>query len=155
MAQLNKTCMACKTKYSYCPNCSRADALKPTWYSEFCSETCKELWLTLTRYNMNRITKSEAKSVISELDIKPIDNYVDCVKRDYNKVMAEDKKPKRNKRIEIKPVDEAMDIESEPIVVELEAKIKEIFEDKAVIETCLKGSKNKQIHEVVIEKENE
>lgn len=112
----NKKCLCCSTRYSYCPDCSRADALKPTWYSEFCGEDCKELWLTLTRYNMNRLTKSEAKSIISELNLKPIDSYVDCVKRDYAIVMAEEKKPKRGKRIEIKPIDEVMDVE--PAVVE-------------------------------------
>lgn len=129
MAQLNKTCLACKTKYSYCPSCSRADALKPSWHSEFCGETCKDLWLTLTRYNMGRLTKSEAKSIISALDLKPIDTYADCVKRDYSKVMASDPKPKRNKRIEIKPIDEVMIVE--PVAIEPES------------------------HEGVIEKENE
>jgi hypothetical protein len=73
-------------------------------------------------------SKHEAKAIISELDLKPIDTYVDCVKRDYNKVMVEEKKLKRNKRIEIKPVDDAMIIK--PVVIEQE-------------------------HEVVIEKENE
>lgn len=107
----NRKCLACGTKYSYCPDCSRSDALKPTWYSEFCGESCKDLWLTLTRYNMNRLTKPEAKSIISELDLKPIETYAQCVQRDYTKVMAEEKKAKRGKRIEIKPVDEAADIE--------------------------------------------
>ena len=111
MVKPNKTCMCCGTKYSYCPSCSRADALAPTWKSEFCSETCMSLWTTLTRYGMSRITKSEAKSVISELDLKPIDTYAACVQRDYAKVMKEDKKLKRNKRIEIKPIDYAMNIE--------------------------------------------
>lgn len=118
MAQLNRKCTACGTKYSFCPDCSRADALKPSWYSEFCGESCKDLWLTLTRYNMNRITKSEAKSIISELDIKPIDSYVDCVKRDYAKIIAEEKKSKKaHKKNE--PVVETAPIEpAQPDVVE-------------------------------------
>lgn len=122
MAHSNKTCLACKTKYSYCPSCSRLDSLKPTWYNEFCSEPCMTLWTTATKYNMNMLTKSEAKSIISSLDIKPIDVYVECVKRDYSKIMAEEKKPKRGKRIEIKPIDEVIDIEQEiveSVLVEL------------------------------------
>ena len=115
MARLNKTCYACQTKYSYCPSCSRSDATKPSWASEFCSEPCKDLWTTLTKYNMSMLSKSEAKSIISELDLKPIDTYVDCVKRDYNKVMVEEKKPKRNKRIEIKPIDEFVGLD--PVIV--------------------------------------
>ena len=115
MAVLNKKCSCCSTRYSYCPSCSRQDALKPTYFDQFCCETCKDLWLTLTRYNMNRLTKAEAKAIISELDLKPIDSYVQCVQRDYAKVMAEEKKPKRGKRIEIKPIDEVIDVESSVI----------------------------------------
>ena len=92
----NRKCIACGTKYSYCPDCSRADALKPAWYSDFCIESCKELWFTLTRYNMGRLTKSEAKSVILDLDLKPIESYSQFVQRDYAKVMAEEKKPLYN-----------------------------------------------------------
>ena len=115
MAHSNKTCYACKTKYSYCPSCSRVDALKPSWASEFCSENCMILWTTLTKFGMNSITKSEAKSIISDLDLKPIYEYAECVRRDYKKVMAKEPK-KRGKRIEIKPIDEAIEIE--PTVVE-------------------------------------
>ena len=106
MARLNRTCYACQSKYSYCPSCSRADATKPSWYSEFCSESCKDLWITLTKYNMAMLSKSDAKSIISELGLKSIDTYADCVKRDYAKVMAEDKKPKRGKRSELKLFDD-------------------------------------------------
>lgn len=116
MTQLNKKCLCCGTKYSYCPDCSRSDALKPTWYSEFCGESCKDLWLTLTRYNMNRLTKSEAKSIISDLDLKPIDIYAPCVQRDYNKVMAEVKKPRKAQK-KIEPVVETTPIETEQLDV--------------------------------------
>ena len=120
MAKSNRTCIACQEKYSYCPSCSRTDALKPVWFSEFCSESCKDLWITLTKYNMSILSKEKAMETISALDLKPIDTYVDCVKRDYNKVMAEKKKPKRNKRIEIKPIDNAMVVDESHVVVEKE-----------------------------------
>lgn len=131
MAHLNKKCSCDGVRYSYCPDCSRIDALKPSWYSEFCSETCMTLWTTLTKYNMSMLSKSEAKDIISALDLKPIDAYVACVQRDYNKVMAEEKKFKRGKRIEIKPIDEV-----EPAVIE-------------AVESIVEES-----HEVIIE-ENE
>lgn len=125
MAQSNRTCLCCSDKYSYCPDCSRADKLKPTWYSTFCSETCNDLWLTLTRYNMNRITKSEAKSIISSLELKPMDVYAQCVQRDYAKIMAEDKKTKRGKRAALNLFDEVLNVpvveESHEVVNEIEA----------------------------------
>jgi hypothetical protein len=110
MAHLNKKCTCCGTKFSYCPDCSRADALKPSWASEFCSETCKDLWLTATKFNMKLLTKSEAKSIILGLDLKPTDEYVECIRRDLKNIME---KSKRGKRIEIQPVDDAIDIPKE------------------------------------------
>lgn len=114
----NKQCLACRTSFSYCPDCSRVDRMKPTWASQFCSESCATLWTTLTKFGMSMITKPEAKEIISSLNLKPIDAYVDCVKRDYNKVFEPEKKFKRGKRIEIKPIDEFSDIEQPVEVVE-------------------------------------
>lgn len=101
MVKLNKTCIACKEKYTYCPSCSRADAIKPAWHSEFCSSVCKDLWITATKYNMNKLSKSEAKSIISSLDLKPIDAYVACIQRDYAVIMAEEKKSRKTKKLEV------------------------------------------------------
>lgn len=117
MAQLNKTCLCCSTRYSYCPSCSRADKLAPTWKSEFCSEPCMTLWTTLTKYNMNMFTKAEAKSIISDLDLKPIDAYVTCVKRDYNKVMEPEKKSRRAQK-KFEPIIEMVQEIEQPIVAE-------------------------------------
>ena len=128
----NKQCLSCSTSFSYCPDCSRVDRLKPSWASQFCSEPCAILWTTLTKFGMSMITKSEAKEIISSLDLKPIDIYVDCVKRDYNKVFEPEKKFKRGKRVEMKIIDEAMNIDSEIV--------------NSIVE---------ESHEVVIKKENE
>ena len=115
MAIKERKCLACQKSYSYCPDCSRTDKLAPSWKAQFCSEPCMTIWTTLTKFGMNMLTKSEAKEIISSLDLKPIDHYVACVQRDYAKVIEPEKKTKRGKRIEIKPVDEAMDLEPEII----------------------------------------
>ena len=107
----NKKCFCCSTRYSYCPDCSTADKLAPSWKATFCSEDCMTIWTTCTRYNMGRLTKPEAKSIISELSLKPISEYASCVQRDLAIILKEDPKPKRNKRIEIRPIDEAANIE--------------------------------------------
>lgn len=108
---LNKKCFCCSTRYSYCPNCSNADKLAPSWKATFCSEDCMTIWTTCTRYNMGRLTKSEAKSIISELSLKPISEYAPCVQRDLGVILKEDPKPRRSRRAEIKPVDEAANVE--------------------------------------------
>lgn len=118
----NRKCLSCGTKYSYCPDCSRADALKPSWYNDFCVESCKDLWLTASRYSMGRITKSDAKSVILELDLKPLESYSQFIQKEYSKIMAEEKKPKRGKRAETPIIDEVAEIKIEqPVVAELVA----------------------------------
>ena len=127
----NRKCISCGEQYYYCPTCSRSSALQPSWKSEFCSETCMTLWMTLTKYGMEHLTKDEAKEIVSNLNLKPITVYADCVQQDYAKVMADEKIPKRGKRAEMKIIDESMDVEPE------------VFES------------TEKSHEVVIKKENE
>jgi hypothetical protein len=103
------------------------------------------LWTTLTKYGMSMLTKSEAKSIISDLELKPMDVYAACVQRDYAKVMTEEKKHKRNKRIEIKPIDEAIDFAKD--IVE------ELVEIKAEQPTVAKAVEDITVHEVVIKEE--
>ena len=107
----NRKCFCCSTRYSYCPDCSTSDKLAPSWRATFCSEDCMTIWTTCTRYNMGRLTKSEAKSIISELSLKPISEYAPCVQRDLDVILKEDPKPRRSRRAEIKPVDEAANVE--------------------------------------------
>lgn len=107
----NRKCACCSTTYSYCPDCSTSDKLAPSWKATFCSEDCMTIWTICTRYNMGRLTKPEAKEIISALNLKPTSEYASCVQRDLAIILKEDPKPKRNKRIEIKPVDEAANVE--------------------------------------------
>lgn len=60
---------------------------------------------------MGKLTKSEAKSIISERELKPISEYAQCVQKDLGVIMKEDPKPKRSRRTEIKPIDEVENIE--------------------------------------------
>ena len=140
----NKTCLCCGTKFSYCPDCSKKDALKPSWSSEFCSEDCMTLWTTATKYNMNKLTKSKAKSIISKLVLKPTEQYSKCVQRDLNVILAEDPKPKRGKRAELPIFDEAA---PDTIKVTVNAAIKDITKDEVVVE--LEPVLKDESHEVV------
>ena len=146
----SRKCVACGTKYSYCPDCSRADAQKPTWYNDFCQESCKDLWYTLSRYNMGRITKEDAKSVILELDLNPIESYSQFVQRDYAKVMTDERKPKRGKRTEMPIVYEATDIPQDVVdsiiqnLVEIKIEqpdVPDVKEELAVHEVVLQENK--------------
>lgn len=120
MARKNRTCLACSTKYSYCSTCG-TDRNKPSWYSQFCSEDCMTLWTTATKFNMEMLSKAEAKEVISELNLKDHSEYVACVQRDLAVILAEESKKGRGKRAEMLILDDfAGEKVAEPAVEECE-----------------------------------
>ena len=91
-----KSCLCCDTKYDFCPNCG-SGRRAPAWKATFCSESCKDLWHTLSRFSMNFITKSEASEKIASLELKDASEYVACVQRDLSKVMAPEPKKRKSK----------------------------------------------------------
>lgn len=133
MGRRNRECYLCGKDYQYCPTCSQ-DKMKPAWMSEFHSENCKNIFDICTRFNMNLMSKTEAQDALNACDLSNKENFKSYVQRDLENIFAED-----------------------PIVVTLDAEIKEIHEDKAIVETAIRGSKARKPiqHEVVIKKENE
>lgn len=138
MGRRNRACYLCGQAYQYCQTCSQ-DKMKPAWMSEFHSENCKNIFDICTRFNMKLLTKDEAKSAIEKCNLSNKLNFRPSVQNTLSNLLK---------------VDDVI-FEEEPIVVEVEAEIKEVSEDKAVVETRIKGNKKKHRHEVVIEKENE
>lgn len=149
MAIKERKCLCDGTRYTYCPDCSGADRLAPTWKSEFCCEDCKTLWQTATKFNMGKLTKAEAKAIISELELKPIEQYVACVQRDLKNIMAEEPKPKRGKRTAMAIIDEAI----EPEIKE-EIKLPEPVVTSTALDEVAPVEEVREVsHEVVIETE--
>lgn len=141
----NRSCICCGDKYSYCPSCG-SDRFKPAWYATFCSETCKTLWETLSRYSMKFIDKKEATEIIQSLPLKDKSQYVACVQRDVEKFLA---KPKRTKKTEPKisePV-AANAVEEEPVPTE------ELIPAEAVTSVEETIPVIEEIHEVIIKTE--
>lgn len=132
MGKRDRKCYLCGESYKYCPACSQ-DRMKPSWMGEFHSESCKNIFDICTRFNLGMMSKSEAQTALIECDLSNQANFKSYVKRDLEVIFEED-----------------------PIVVTLDAEIKEIHEDKAIVETSIRGNKSKKhIHEVVCKKENE
>ena len=65
MVENNKTCILCGTKYTYCNNCAEFDHL-PYWMICYCSRNCKDIFDTLSAYNMKQITKDKARDILSK-----------------------------------------------------------------------------------------
>ena len=131
MGRRNRECYLCGKDYQYCSTCSQ-DKMKPAWMSEFHNENCKNIFDICTRFNMSMMSKNDAKVALEKCDLSNKENFKSYVKRDLENIFAED-----------------------PIIVTLDAEIKEIHEDKAVVETSIRGSNKKKSHEVVVKKENE
>ena len=129
MARRDRHCTCCGSKYQYCPTCGQ-DKTKPVWMTQFCSDECKTLWETATKYNMKKLTKDEAKEVIEKLELKEKSVYAECIQKDLDNILAE----------ELVVVEETAEEE-----VKVEEEIVPILEEKPVFTP----KKKQKSHEVV------
>ena len=113
MGRRTRSCYLCGSKYDYCPTCSQ-DKMKPSWMAEFHSENCKNIFDIATRFNMQLLTKEEAKAAMEQCDLTNKENFKSYVQRDLENIFAEEPK-KRGKRAEALIIDE----EVEPVIEEL------------------------------------
>lgn len=131
MGRRTRKCYLCGETYKYCPTCSQ-DLTKPIWMSEFHSEDCMKIFDTCTRYNMDMMSKSEAQEILNSCDLSNRSNFKSYVQHDLDVIFTED-----------------------PIVVEVEAKIEEIVEDKIIVDVAPVRHKTKKHTHEGVEKENE
>ena len=111
MGRRNRECYLCGQDYLYCPTCSQ-DRMKPSWMAEFHSENCKNIFDIATRYNLQLLSKEEAKAAMEWCDLSNKEDFKSYVKRDLENIFAEEPK-KRGKRAEALVIDEA--IVEEPV----------------------------------------
>lgn len=114
MGRRTRECLLCGVKYEYCPTCSQ-DKMKPTWMSEFHDENCKNIFDIATRFNMQLLTKEEAKEAMEKCDLSNKENFKDYLKRDLENIFTEEPKAKRGKRAEAGIIDEAMNTEAHEV----------------------------------------
>ena len=110
-----RKCILCGTEYTYCPGCPK-DATKESWYAIFDNENCKNISKALTDYNLNKISKSEARHALlaCNISIELNDHY-------RNEINAIIERPKREKRVELNVFDEIATVEeSHEVVIEKE-----------------------------------
>ena len=85
----NRTCKACGESYYFCPNCSGSPATEK-YRTMFCSKNCRDVFQTCVRYNMKHITKDEAKSDLSQLDLSKRAQFSEQLKADIDEIMKID-----------------------------------------------------------------
>lgn len=87
MAKLNRKCIICGTRYSYCPHCSE-DTNKPTWMAIFCGENCKDIYTTLDDFRDGRISRKDAQTVLNGLDLSPIEKLPKNFQEIFNEIIV-------------------------------------------------------------------
>ena len=90
MGKLNRTCIICGKKYSYCNNC-QSDANKPTWYFIFDGLNCHDIYEVCTQYRDGEIDVKAAYEKISKLDISNIKNFADATRVQIEEILAKGK----------------------------------------------------------------
>ena len=68
MRIINRTCIVCGHKYSYCPSCAE-DSNKPTWMTIFHDENCKNIFKATSDYLQNAMSKEDAKDILDKCDL--------------------------------------------------------------------------------------
>lgn len=91
MGRKHRECYLCGTKYEYCPTCSQ-DRMKPTWMSEFHSESCKNIFNICTHFNLGMMSKEEAQAALNNCDLSNKENFKSYVQVDIENIMAEPEK---------------------------------------------------------------
>lgn len=99
----NRTCFFCGKEYSYCPSCYK-DREKPSWYSMFCCDSCRELDKIVSAHTNGKVTDEEAKNALEKInysleDIKNVPNR-EHIKTLVAVISHSEKKTTKNKKTE-------------------------------------------------------
>ena len=93
MEKLNRMCIICGKKYSYCNNCQR-DSGKPTWYFIFYGQNCHDIYEVCTQYRDGEIDAKVAYEKISKLDISNIKDFAEATRIQIDEIIANGKESK-------------------------------------------------------------
>lgn len=137
MAKLNRKCIICGTRYSYCPHCSE-DTNKPTWMAIFCGENCKDIYTTLDDFRDGRISREDAQTVLNGLDLSPIEKLPKNFQEIFNEIMVEEN---------IKTMDEAVEDTADAVdITEFDKNNEEVIQNevKEIKKPRIRKAKNNE-----------
>jgi len=69
--------------------------MKPAWMNEFHEENCKNIFEICTNFNVNIMSKHEAKAALEQCDLSNKVNFKSFVQRDLENIFKEEPKAKR------------------------------------------------------------
>lgn len=122
MGRRTRECKVCGTKYEYCPTCSQ-DKYKPAWMALFHEENCMKIWDICTRFNMELMSKEEAKEALLKCDLSKKESFVDFVQKDIENILKEEPAPmvvEEIKPVEEKPVFKKQEFKKHEVITTIE-----------------------------------
>ena len=104
-----RNCTVCGKQYKYCPKCSQYDNMEK-WHIEYCSEQCKNTYLTVNKYAFKHINKEEAKMLLegnninTKTELLPkFKEYVEEIFKVDKKVVVDKEETKTTEKSSVKP----------------------------------------------------
>ena len=91
MGKANRKCYVCDTKYEYCKSCGR-DRTKPEWMAEFHEANCAIIFETCVRFNMELISKEEAKAMLANCDLSNKASFKESIQTTLAEILGEKSK---------------------------------------------------------------
>ena len=99
MLRNNKTCILCGKVYTFCNRCEEFDHL-PRWMAIYCSDNCKEIFVTATNYKAGEITKEKAYERLSKCDLSDKNKFHQSVIDILDEILStEEKKVKKQEEV--------------------------------------------------------
>ena len=92
MAKKMRHCLCCGVEYEYCATCNKKD---PYWMAEFHNDNCKNIFQICTDFNVELISKEEAKAALEQCDLSNKVNFKSFVQKDLENIFKEESKAKR------------------------------------------------------------
>lgn len=130
----NSTCIICGQKYHLCIACERKHANWKPWRAFVDKENCYNIYKILNDYNYNKITKVEARKLLSEVDLSKLDTFKERIKAQINEILKVEKisRPCRSKKNKIEEQQE--EVVEEIVEIEIENKVEEKQLDDLIVE---------------------
>lgn len=114
MSAKNRTCYLCKTAYHFCPSCRENVANpKPSWYTMFHSEKCKDTFMVLSDYFLKKVSKQEARNLLSKYDYSDISTYNESTQKQIQEIFAVEPEVEKAETLEEMVVEEKLNIETD------------------------------------------
>lgn len=108
MNKNNTKCVVCGKQYYYCNTCKSQD---PSWMISFCCDNCRQIYNTVAKYGIGKLTQEQANKKLKELDLSKENSFTDTTK----KLISEIKKIEEK---EIVKNEEKLEQEKEAIINE-------------------------------------